>query len=124
MKMTNQEIYIYAIAYNEAFKEFSEYIPAKINFVMQKNVAKLTEQAKSIDEARSEVVKHYGEPVEGDENEAYKILPENQEIAIKELNELFAVEQDLDIKKFAIDDLGDVKLTPQQMNAIMFMIEE
>jgi hypothetical protein len=45
--------------------------------------------------------------------------------AEKELAELFAIEQEFDIKTFKIDDLGDkVELTMPQMQAIMYMIEE
>jgi hypothetical protein len=42
----------------------------------------------------------------------------------KELNDLFSIEQELDIKTFHIDDLGSVEFTPAQMQTIMFMIED
>lgn len=122
MKMTNQEIYTNAINYTEAFKEFSEYIPAKINFIIQKNVQKLTELAKDIDVARADVAKHYGTPAE--DGNSYEIKDENKEIAMKELYDLFTIEQEIEIKKVNIDDFGDIKFTPQQMSALMFMLEE
>jgi hypothetical protein len=47
-------------------------------------------------------------------------------VAIKqdELDDLFNIEQDLEIKTFSIDALGNTEFTPVQMQAIMFMIED
>ena len=121
MKFTNQEIYSIILAYNQAFGEMKDYIPAKVNFYMQSNIKKLAAAAEEIDAARMEIVKHYGEEVE----DGYSIPQEKLEAAEKELTELFAIEQEIEIKKFNIDDFGDkVELTMPQMQAIMFMIEE
>ena len=121
MKFTNQEIYSITLAYNQAFEKMESYIPAKVNFYMQSNIKKLAATAEEIEAARMEIVKHYGEEAEG----GYVIPQEKLETAEKELTELFAIEQEIEIKKFNIDDLGDkVELTMPQMQAIMFMIEE
>ena len=121
MKFTNQEIYSIILAYNQAFEKMESYIPAKVNFYMQSNIKKLAATAEEIEAARMEIVKHYGEEAEG----GYVIPQEKLETAEKELTELFAIEQEIEIKKFNIDDLGDkVELTMPQMQAIMFMIEE
>jgi hypothetical protein len=54
----------------------------------------------------------------------YDILEENIAKANQELNELFELEQELNIHKFKIDDFADIELTYQEMSAIMFMIED
>jgi predicted RNA-binding protein with RPS1 domain len=46
------------------------------------------------------------------------------ESASKELEELFAVEQDINIKLIKIDELKDINLTMGQMQAILFMMDE
>ena len=121
MKFTNQEIYSITLAYNKAFEKMESYIPAKVNFYMQSNIKKLAAAAEEIDAARMEIVKHYGKETEG----GYTIPQESVAAAEKELAELFIIEQEIEIKKFKIDDLGDkVELTMPQMQAIMFMIEE
>lgn len=121
MKFTNEQIYTTILAYNQAFEKMDSYIPAKVNFYMQSNVKKLAAAAEEIDTARMEIVKHYGEETEG----GYTIPQESVAAAEKELAELFAIEQEFDIKTFKIDDFGDkVELTMPQMQAIMFMIEE
>ena len=121
MKFTNQEIYSMVLVYNQAFENMESYIPAKVNFYMQSNIKKLAAAAEEIDAARMEIVKHYGEETEG----GYTIPQESMAAAEKELAELFTIEQEIEIKKFKIDDLGDkVELTMPQMQAIMFMIEE
>lgn len=121
MKFTNEQIYTTALAYNQAFEKMDSYIPAKVNFYMQSNIKKLAVAAEEIDAARLEIVKHYGEEAEG----GYTIPQESMAAAEKELTELFAIEQEIEIKKFNIDDLGDkVELTMPQMQAIMFMIED
>lgn len=120
MTFTNEQIYTTTLAYNQAFENMESYIPAKVNFYMQSNIKKLAATAKEIDAARMEIVKHYGEETEG----GYVIPQEKLETAEKELTELFAIEQEIEIKKFNIDDLGDkVELTMPQMQAMMFMIE-
>jgi hypothetical protein len=54
----------------------------------------------------------------------YDIPPENMAAANKELQDLFDLEQDLNIHMFNLDDFDGIELTYQQMSAIMFMIEE
>jgi hypothetical protein len=44
--------------------------------------------------------------------------------AQKELNDLFNLEQELNIHVFKLDDFDNIELTVQQLSAIMFMIEE
>jgi hypothetical protein len=44
--------------------------------------------------------------------------------AQQELNDLFNLEQDLNIHVFKLDDFDGIELTYQQLSAIMFMIEE
>ena len=61
MKLTNFTIYDFAMLYQNHFKDFNKYIPAKANFKLQKNVNTLIAAAEEIDKLRSNVIKQYGE---------------------------------------------------------------
>lgn len=122
MKLTNSQIYYTANAFNEAFADFKGYIPAKANFLLQKNISILTTAAQEIEKARMEIAKHYG--AINEEENRYDIAPEHLTTVEQEMIDLLNIEQDLSIKTFSIEALGNIELTPAQMQIIMFMIDE
>lgn len=122
MKLTNIQIYNYANAYGEAFASFDSYLPVKANFILQKNVEVLAAAAEEIEKARIGIAQHYG--VLNEEGTRYDIPQDKMTDVNKELQELFEIEQDLNIKSLSIEAFGNVEFTPAQMQAIMFMIEE
>ena len=122
MKFNNSEIYQIANVLAKTFDNLDIYIPAKANFFIQKNIAIFAAAAQEIEKSRLEIAKHYGELDE--ENQQYKIPEDKIEEASKELEDLFSIEQDLNIKTFTIEALGDAEFTSAQMQAIMFMIED
>ena len=107
----------------EQFNNGEQKFPVKINFYLQKNKNTLMGFAQEIETARLEIINNYGSPSE-DNPRQYIIPPENIEIAQQELNELFALEQDVNIYKLSIDNFPeDMSLTGNQMEALLFMIE-
>lgn len=122
MKINNSEIYQIANVLAKTFDNLDIYIPAKANFFIQKNISTFAAAAQEIEKSRLEIAKHYGELDE--ENQQYKIPEDKIEEASKELEDLFSIEQDLNIKTFTIEALGDAEFTSAQMQAIMFMIED
>ena len=122
MKMTNLEIYSIAQAYNKAFEEFNEYLPVKVNFFMQKNKNALMTAAQDIDNARMEIIQRYGSLNET--GEAYIVPPESMDAANKELSDLFSIEQNITVNKIDLSAFDNIKLTTDQVQAIMFMIDE
>lgn len=121
MKLTNLKIYEIANGL-DSLANSDHYIPAKANFFLQKNIQVIAAAAKEIEESRLKIAQHYGELDE--ENSQYKIPQEKMADATKELDDLFSIEQELDIRTFKIDDLGSAEFTSAQMQAIMFMIED
>lgn len=122
MKLTNNEIYSYAIALNEAFASGEQKLPVKINFYLQKNKKILTSLGQDIEESRMGIVRSFGELTEN--GESYMIPAEKVSEAQKEIAELLALEQEVEIYKVNIDNLPeDLSLTTAQMEAIMFMVE-
>lgn len=122
MKLTNNIIYNLYMNLTKDYIDSDIYISAKINFYIQKNIAILSAAAEEIEQSRLNIAKHYGQLKK--EEGVYEITPDNQEQALKEMKELFSIEQELDIKTFKIEDLGDIQFTSAQMRAIMFMIED
>ena len=122
MKLTNEKIYNITNTYTQVFADFKSYIPAKVNFAIQKNMQVLAAAAQGIEETRMEVAKHYG--IKNDDGSGYSIPEDARPQVQKELNDLFSIEQELEVKTFSIDALGDVEFTPAQMQVIMFMIED
>lgn len=122
MKFTNNKIYQIASDITNNLKEINAYIPAKANFFLQKNINTIINAAQEIENSRLEIVKHYG--ILNEETQQYTILDEKMNDAIAELEELFNIEQELEIKTFSIEALGTAEFTSAQMQAIMFMISE
>lgn len=122
MKLNNNQIYQYAQNLSSIFDNKDLYIPVKANFLIQKNINLLAAAGQEIEKSRLEIARHYG--ILDEENQQYTIPPENMEVVNKELNDLFSIEQELEIRTFDIEALGNAEFTPAQMQAIMFMIED
>jgi hypothetical protein len=122
MKMTNLEIYSNAQALNQAFENFNEYLPVKVNFFMQKNIKAIHALAADIEESRIEIIRKYG--VLNEETNEFNVPAESIETANAELIDLFDIEQDVNIHPISLDAFGDIKLSTEQVQALMFMIEE
>ena len=122
MLMKNYEIYESAKALLDAFTDTTQYLPIKINFFIQKNKNILINLAQDIEMIRMNIIQTYGMPSEDNDNQ-FIISPENIEIASKELDDLFNIEQEVDIYKINIENFPeDISLTTGQMEALMFMI--
>lgn len=120
IKMSNGIIYQYALALNEALNDNDLPMPVAVIFSIEKNKQTLMAIAQDVEKYRMDIIKKYGEEVNGN----YNVPKDKIEIANKELKDLFSIEQEVKIYKFNIEDLGDIKLTSNQMNAILFMIED
>ena len=122
MKFNNSKIYQIANELISNLGNLEIYIPAKANFFLQKNIQLFAVAAQEIEKSRLEIAKHYG--VLDEEAQQYTIPQDKMEEASKELEDLFNIEQELDIKTFSIDALGSAEFTPVQMQVMMFMIED
>ena len=123
MLLTNSKIYAYA---NNMLAKFSESadlkLPVKINFYLQKNLQTLKALAIEIEESRLNIIKEYGQINE--DGTSYFIPNENIEKAQQELNDLFALEQEVQIYMIKLDSFNDdILLSMSQMESLMFMIE-
>lgn len=123
MLLTNQNIYNYAIKLNESFSDETQKLPIKLNFYLQKNKNTLFTLAQEIENSQRQIVNTYGQRDEANGGQ-YLIDQNNIDALTKELNDLFELEQEVNIYKINIDSMpDDLTLTTKQMDAIMFMID-
>lgn len=122
MKLTNNQIYTYATDLAAAFQDTNQKFPVKVNFYLQKNKETLITMAQDIEKARIDLLSNYGNLDQ--ETNRFTIDPDKMEIASKELEDLFNLEQEVNIYKVNIDSFGDdLSLTTGQMEALLFMID-
>lgn len=122
MKITNKEIYEKVAEITAAFSNETKYIPIKLNFAIQKNLATFSTLQQEIETARLKIAAEYGEL--DAENQRYIINKENEQKASQELNDLFNIEQEVDIRTCSLSQIEGIDLTLEQMQSIMFMIVE
>ena len=122
--MTNNEIYTYATNLLEAFKNIAELkMPVKVHFYFQKNMNALVAMAQELEKERSNIIIKYGTQDPEDPNKV-QVDPEHIEDANKELNDLFSLEQEVAINVIELNWFDEINMTPQQVNAITFMIKD
>lgn len=97
-------------------------LPVKINFYLQKNMNAIIELARGIEQSRSDILQKYGTLSE--DGTSYHFEDDKIEVAQKELNDLFDLEQEVKIYMLKLDWFDNVELSSEQVSAIMFMIED
>jgi hypothetical protein len=124
--MKNTEIYNIASdlvsLYNQMVKENLKF-PVKINFYFQKNMKSLVEMAQEIESERTQIISKYGSPSE-DDPATIKIDPDKASEANKELTDFFTLDQEVTINTIDLECFDGIEMTPQQVEAISFMIKE
>lgn len=124
--MSNTEIYNTATALSELFSEMVQAemkFPVKVNFYFQKNMNSLIAMAQELEQERTNIIMKYGTPTPEDP-EKVMINPEKLDDANKELGDLFSLEQEVAINAIELDWFDGINMTPQQVNAITFMIKD
>ena len=145
--LTNNEIYNYANSLMEYFSDSEVKFPIKVNFYLQKNKNALTTLAQDIEQERINIIQEYGKLDE--ETQQFSIPQEkmaedlfmyqadisNIEKAksgsgitdlakLDMIADLFNLTQDVNLYKVNLDSFGDMELTANQMQALLFMIED
>lgn len=122
LTLRNIDIYMLATQLTEVFnnQEDESNLPIKINFFLQKNINKIIDLAQDIDKSRSEIIQKYG--ALNEEKQEYEVPTEKLEEAQQELNDLFAIEQEIKINMLDINLFDGVDISEKKGNAILFMI--
>lgn len=119
--MTNLEIYAYADALMSAFKE-NITLPVKVNFYLQKNMTRMVDAAKEIEKARMDIIEKYGVRTEDGQN--IEVSADMAGVVNKELEDLFALEQEIKVNEISLEAFDNVELSSAQVAAISFMIKD
>ena len=83
----------------------------------------LVAMAQELEKERSNIIIKYGTP-DPEDPDKIQVDSEHIEDANKELNDLFSLEQEVAINVIELDWFGEINMTPQQVNAITFMIKD
>lgn len=122
--MSNLDIYNTANSLAEYVRDNMDVVlPVKVNFFLQKNMNELINLAQEIEESRIEIIKKYGVQEE-DNPDQFTVPAEKQEEATKELEDLFALEQEVSINMLKLDWFDDINLTGQQVASLAYMIDD
>ena len=119
--LTNDEIYFINKQLNKTFEDSQQYLPAKVNFYIQKNKKRIAELAQEIEIARAEIIKNFGEQKE---DQKYYIPQDKIQEAQQELLDLLNIQQEIEVFTISLNDIENLHFTLPQMEALMFMIEE
>ena len=122
--MSNLDIYNTANSLAEYVRDNMDVVlPVKVNFFLQKNMNELISLAQEIEESRIEIIKKYGVQEE-DNPDQFTVPAEKQAEATKELEDLFALEQEVSINMLKLDWFDDINLTGQQVASLAYMIDD
>ena len=122
MIFSNAEIYNIAVKAEVFYKDKSTHFPVKIGFYLYKNLRKFIEAAQDIDEAKRNIINQYSAIPE--DEEYYTIAKEDQLAVQEQLNELSKLTQDINLYPLKLEDFEDTRLTGEQLEILISMIEE
>lgn len=120
--LTNNQIYNYTDSFIKNFSQRDIKFPVKVNFYLLKNQKALLGLAQEIEQERVNIAQEYG--ILNEETQQYEVPPEKIQEAKKKLDDLFNLTQEVKIYKVKLEDFGNIELTPDQMEALLFMIED
>ena len=118
--LTNREIFTIGNAFEGAFQNDERYLPAKINFKIEKNKKNILDKMNEIEESRIKTIREFGEEKDGQ----IQIPNEKVEEVNKEIAELFDIEQEINIFMVSFEDIKNLEFTSAEMSALLFMIED
>ena len=106
-------------------------LPIKVAYAISKNVNKIESELKVYNTEKAKLVNKYGEK----DKEGKLKVGENGNVSLKEehiedynrdIKELLSIENEMDIHMITLDDLlnSDYNISPSELSAIDFMIEE
>jgi len=96
-------------------------LPVKAAYNIMRNMKKIESEIKPFEESRLQLVKKYGKE---DETGKTSVTEENLEDFYKDVASLLEEEIEVDIRLIKIDQLQEVKLTPTEIQFIVFMLEQ
>ena len=125
MKLTNKQIIDAVPALN---KLMNEKLQAKTAFTIAKNVQTLSKIVEKIENTKNEKINKWiekdekGNPIKDTNKNAYKLKKDNK--LNEEIQTLFKEENEINIDKINLEELKDIKIEPNTLISINWMIQE
>lgn len=125
MKLTNEVILNSSSKLSDlSQREF----PVKVSYALAKNITKLNAELVIYNSERTKLIEKYSIKDEGgktlEENGQINIQPECLEGWNKDIRELLAIENEIDIHQFSIEALNDYSMSANDLMVIDYMIAE
>lgn len=126
MKLTNRKI---VNTVNSIGIVSNRSLPIKASYAISKNLLKLEKEVEAYNLEREKLLNKYAEKDEAgqrkvNENGNVPIKKEHIEDWNREITELLDIEVEINIHKFDLAVLDNIEISPQELMAIDFMIEE
>lgn len=126
MKLSNEKILNDSVKLGEISQK---QLPVKVSYAIAKNIAKLELELNIYNKQREKLIEKYSIKDEKgktiiDENKQIKLQEDHLEEWNKDIKELLAIENEVDIHKFSINALEGYSMTPAELRVIDYMIEE
>lgn len=126
MKLSNRKILNDSTKLSEIAQK---QLPVKASYAIAKNIAKLEAELKTYNTEREKLIEKYsvkdekGKTIIG-ENDQISINPEHLAEWSKDLQELIAIENEVDIHKFSVEALSGYNMSASELMLIDYMIED
>ena len=126
MKLTNKKILNDAITMGAIS---NKELPIKVSYALAKNISKIEKELEIYNKEREKLIEKYSvkdadDKTVIDENNQIKIQDKYLENWNKDIKELQEIEVEIDIHKFKLEELTGYNMTPAELMAIDYMIEE
>ena len=105
----------------------SKELPMVTSYKLTKLSKRIAEEVDTFDKARIAKIKELGEPIkdkDGKDTENYKIKDENKEVWEAEYKSLIEQEVSIDVPEITVADLGDIKIAPNQLVGLEWLIKD
>lgn len=125
MKLTNKKIVTDSMILMEISRKE---LPVKVSYALAKNIAKIEKELEIYNSERQRLLDKYCVKDENgqnkiDENNQLKIQEEYLKDWNQDIKELQNIELEIDIHKFKLEELNGYNMTPSELIAIDYMIE-
>ena len=126
MRLSNEEIVNDSAVLS---KMANRELPVKVSYAIAKNLIKLESELKIFTAEKNKLIEKYSIKDEQgktvvDENNHVNIQADHIDDWNKEFEELLAIENEIEIHKFSIDNLNGYNITPSELMTIDYMIDE
>lgn len=126
MKLTNKQIVNNSMILMEISRKE---LPIKVSYALAKNIVKIEKELEIYNSERQKLLDKYCVKDENgknkvDENKNLKIQEEYLKDWERDIKELENIELEIDIHKFRLDELNGYNMSPSELIAIDYMIEE